>query len=113
MTNERTNENRAYCESIREEIENIYNGTATTEDGEQISIYDYICNDVLDYETTHNSAGDMIGCRLYVTLGGPNVWIDTRNAEIALAWGTDRESVWLPSELCEMIDDAMTEIIAH
>lgn len=101
---------REYCENIRKELNAIYEGTTeeTNEDGEPMSMYDYFA-DVLDYEYTISSTGNLLGVRVYVALGGPNVWIDTRNGEIAGAWGTDRESVWLPSEIAEEIDNVFEE----
>ena len=107
---ETRNELREYCEGIREELNAIYEGTTKeeNEDGEPMSMYDYF-TDVLDCEYTISSRGDFLGVRVYVTLGGPNVWIDTRNGEIAGAWGTDRESVWLPSEIATEIDSIFEE----
>lgn len=104
------NELKSYCESIRKELNAIYEGTTTerNEDGEPMSMYDYF-QDALDCEYTISSRGDFLGVRVYVTLGGPNVWIDTRNNEIAGAWGTDRESVWLPSEISEEINNIFEE----
>lgn len=101
-------ENKKYLEGIREELEAIYNGEATNEEGEAASFYDYI-SDCLDVEYIINSRKEYKSCKIWVTLGGPNVWIDTDTQEIKLAWGTDRESLWLPSEICEEIDSVMEE----
>jgi len=106
-------ENKKYLQSIREELEAIYKGETLTEEGEQKSFYDYISEDVLDYDFTLNSQKELTGCRLWVTLGGPNVWIDTNDNEIKLAWGTDRESDWLPSEIAEEINDIMREFLQY
>lgn len=94
-------ENRKYLEGIREELENYYNGFE--EDGEERSMVDYL-SDVIDYEITLNSRMEYRSCKVWVTLGGPNVWIDTAENEIKLAWSNERESIWLPSEICEEID---------
>lgn len=104
------NELKEYCDRIREELNAIYEGTTEekNDDGEQITLYDYF-SDVLDYEYTIGSNGDFLGVRVYVTLGGPNVWIDTRNGVVAGAWGCDREEVWLPAEICEEIDNVFRE----
>ena len=105
-----TNELREYCDRIRHELNAIYEGTTTetNDDGEQMTLWDYFA-DVLDYEYTISSTGELLGVRAYVTLGGPTVWIDTRDGEIAGAWGTDRESVWLPSEIADEINDIFRE----
>ena len=100
-------ENRKYLEGIREEIENYYNGFE--EDGEERSMVDYL-SDVLDYEITLNSSMEYRSCKVWVTIGGPNVWIDTAENEIKLAWGAERDSIWLPSEICEEIDCYFEEL---
>ena len=100
-------ENRKYLEGIREEIENYYNGFE--EDGEEKGMYDYLA-DILDYEITLNSSMEYRSCKVWVTLGGPNVWIDTAENEIKLAWGGERDSIWLPSEICEEIDCYFEEL---
>lgn len=106
---DKTMENRKYVEGIRKELEAIYNGEVLNDEGEQASFYDYV-NDVLDYEMTINSLNEYKSCKLFVTLGGPNVWIDTADQEIKLAWGSERESIWLPSEICEELDCIMEEL---
>lgn len=106
-------ENKKYLQGIRESLEALYNGETLTEEGEQKSFYDYICDDVLDYDFTLNSQKELTGVRLYVTLGGPNVWIDTNDNEIKLAWGTDKETLWLPSEIAEELNDCMREILNY
>jgi len=106
------NENRAHLENIREELEAIYNGTAeSNEDGEPMNFYDWINAEVLDYEYTVSASGYILGYRFFVTLG-PNIWIDTRNNEIALAWGSERDSLWLPGEIAEEINVCMEEVRA-
>ena len=104
------NELFEYVKRIRDELEAVYNGTTDelNEDGEPETMYDYF-SDPLDYEYTINSRGEYIGVRVYITLGGPNVWVDTRRGEIAGAWGTDRADIWLPSEIAEEIDNIFSE----
>lgn len=102
------NENRKYLEGIREEIEQYYNGF-TDEDGEEKYLYDYL-SDILDFEITINSRFEFSGCKVWVTLGGPNVWIDTAEREIKLAWGGEREGLYLDYEICDEIDSYFEEI---
>ena len=107
------NELREYVENIRDEIKGLYDLTPEEverreEKGESSSLWDYFA-DALDVEYTIDSRGEYLGARVYVTLGGPNVWVDTRYGEVGGAWGTDRESVWLPSEICEEIDSIFCE----
>ena len=105
------NELRDYLENIYTELNAIYEGKATNDDGEQATMYDYF-EDPLDFEYTIASNGEYLGVRVYVTLGGPNVWIDTRRGEIGGAWGTDRADRWLPREICDEIDEVFQEYFA-
>lgn len=97
-----------YVNNIFDELNEIYEGNATNDDGEQKTFYDYF-EDPLDFEYTISSNGEYLGVRVYVTLGGPNVWIDTRRGEIGGAWGTERADRWLPSEIASDIDDIFRE----
>ena len=87
------NENREYLERIRAEIEEHYNGF-TNEDDEEVTLFDYL-SDVLDFEITVNSQMQFSYCKVYITLGGPTVWIDTADREIKIAWGGGRDSIYL------------------
>lgn len=98
----RDNENRDYLLRVREEIEQYYNGF-TDEDEEEQGLYDYL-SDILDFDITINSRFEYQSCKVWVTLGGPNIWIDTANREICLAWGGERDSVYLDSDICDEID---------
>lgn len=108
--NTTNNELMNYITRIREELEAIYNGTTNevNGDGEPETFYDYF-EDPLDYEYTISSRGDYLGVKIFVTLGGPNVWVDTRRGEIAGAWGADRADIWLPSEIAAEIDSIFEE----
>ena len=61
-------ENKKYLQGIRDELEQIYKGEATSEEKESKSFYDYICDDVLDYDFTLNSQKELTGVRLWVIL---------------------------------------------
>lgn len=105
-----------YIERIRDEITALYDldlsddeRAEREENGDPCDLYDYF-SDALDVEYTISSRGDFLGVRVYVTLGGPNIWIDTRRGEVAGAWGTDRADIWLPSEICEEINVIFAEM---
>lgn len=100
-------ENKDYLLRVREEIENYYNGFE--EDGEEKTLFDYL-SDILDFEITINSQMEFYSCKVWIALGGPNVWIDTAEREINLAWGSDRESIYLDSDICDEIDSYFEEI---
>ena len=110
------NELKEYCESIKADIKKLYEADITDEEreeleanGEPADLWEYFA-DALDIEYTVSSDGQYLGARIYVTLGGPNVWVDTRRGEVAGAWGCDRASAWLPSEICEAIDEIFSEL---
>lgn len=100
-----------YVDGIRDDLKAIYNGTTTeqNDDGEPATMYDW-SNDALDYEFTISSTGDVLGVRVYVTLGGPNVWVDTRNGVVGGAWGTDRAEAGLPDAVTEEINGIFADI---
>ena len=105
-------ENRKYCKNIAEELTAIYNGTTLNEDGEQVTLYDYF-SDVLDFEYTVNSDKTYKSVKVWITLGGPNVWIDTADSYVRLAWGTNREEYPLSFYVSEEIDNIFEEFYLY
>ena len=109
------NELRKYVDSIADALRKLYEHEPTEEEreaaeenGEACDLYTYFA-DVLDIEYTISSRGDYLGARIAVALGGPNIYIDTREGYVKGYWGTDREEAWIPSEICEEIDSIMEE----
>ena len=103
------------CENIYKELAQLYENDwndeereQREEDGEPCDLIDYF-NDVLDVEYTISNRGDYLGASIWVTIGGPSIWIDTRDNSIEGRWGSDRVSVWLPSEISNEIDDIFKE----
>ena len=101
-------ENREYCKRVVEEIEEYADGKMV-DDGNELSLYDYLA-DALDYEFTIDSQKEYKAAKIWITLGGPNVWIDTAERAVKLAWGTDREEYALDWDVCEEIDCIMQDI---
>lgn len=99
-----------YVDNVAKELKDIYNGNQTNDEGEPMTLYDYI-SDVLDIEYTLNCSKELIGVRLWVTLGGPNIYIDTRAGEVVGHWGTDSARAWVPSEICEEITSYFDDIM--
>lgn len=116
------NENREYCKRIAQELEAYAAGRmwrdvetgeekemdpeTVSDDFEQLSIYDYLA-DVLDYEITIDSRLEYKSAKIWVTLGGPNVWIDTAEKAVKLAWGTDREEYPLDWDVSAHLDEVL------
>ena len=99
----RNEENFEYCKRIAEELEQHYNGEITTDEGETVSLYDYF-SDVLDFEYIINSDLSYKAVKVYVTLGGPTVWVDTYNKTVELRWANESANYYLPSCLVDEID---------
>lgn len=118
-------ENREYCKRVADELEAYAAGRmwrdieteeekemdpeTVSDDFEQLSIYDYLA-DVLDYEITIDSQLEYKSAKIWVTLGGPNVWIDTAEKAVKLAWGTDRAEYLVDWDACEEIDEYMRDL---
>ena len=43
-----------------------------------------------DVRYTYNSSGELIGARVLLAGGGPNIWLDTLAEEVQGFWGTDK-----------------------
>ena len=113
-------ENREYCKRIAQELEayaagRMWRDVETGEekemdpetvsgDFEQLSIYDYLA-DALDVEYTVDSNLDYKAAKIYVTLGGPTVWVDTADRAVKLAWGTDRAEYPLDWDVSGHLDE--------
>lgn len=97
-----------YVDNIALELKAIYNGDQTNDDGEEMTLFDYIA-DILDVEYTLSSTFELIGVRLWVTLGGPNIYIDTRAGEVVGHWGSDCARAWVPSEICNELTSYFEE----
>lgn len=101
-------ENREYCKRIADELEAVAAGKAVNEDGEEMSLYDWI-NDALDFEYTIDSQRQYKAAKIWVTLGGPNVWVDTAAKAVKLAWANERAEYLLDWDVCDQIDEIMSE----
>ena len=96
-------ENREYCKRIAEEIEQYYNGEMFDDNGNQLGLYDCFL-DVLDVQYIINGDLSYRAVKLYITLGGPTVWIDTYTKTIELRWANESASYCLLSDLVDEID---------
>lgn len=100
---------------VREELEAIYTGANNEENEsneEATDFYEYV-SDSLDIEYRIDSKGEYRGAYIWVTLGGPNIHIDTFSGYIKGAWGSDREELWLPREIAEELDRVCEEIFEY
>ena len=72
------------------------------------NLYEYF-NDYLDVEYTIDSSGEYLGACIWIGLGGPNIWIDTRDRAVKLAWGNERAEWGIRYETAAEIDEIFEE----
>lgn len=102
------NEYFEYARRVADELEKYAAGTVTDDGGEPLSMWDYLA-DALDVEYTIDSNLEYKSARIYVTLGGPTVWVDTAEHAVKLAWGTDREEYPLDLDTCDYLDEVLED----
>ena len=95
MTNTKE-ELRRMMQGIRHDLELAFEGELKNEDGEPVDLWEYLAD------------GLALDCRVWLVLGGPNIWVDTETDSIHGAWGSDREEIYINSELSDAILDSMT-----
>ena len=105
-----------YVDSIAADLRKLYEADPTDEEreaaeesGEACDLYGYF-DDALDVEYTISGSGEYLGACIAITLGGPNIYINTRRGEVEGYWGSDRATAWIPSEICEEIDALYSDI---
>lgn len=117
---------KATCTSIAEELEAHANGRAyIDEDGNLVildsedeptdgmeyrGLYDFI-ERALDVEITRGLSGDYRGAKLYMTVGGPTIWVDTQTGFVEGRWVTYSCSKWVDSDAIDALNEAIEEII--
>lgn len=72
-------------------------------------LIDYINDNALDIEYTISQNMDYIGTDIAVALGGPNVYINTRDKRVEAYWAGDTGSYPLDSDLCNELDELFEE----
>lgn len=111
-----SNELKAMCESVRNTLDTILNDPESWLEDEGYDMDEYalgmwFANSALEVEVVSSLySRNYRGSRIYVTLGGPTIWIDTTAHTVNGTWGTERESVPMYSDVCNMIDDYVMEI---
>jgi desulfoferrodoxin-like iron-binding protein len=130
------NENLKHLESIRNSLEDYYNGVVyrcehcgadvemlENEGGdlycpmcgevndypEGLSLYDYF-DDVLDINYTLNSNKELISVRLLLAWGGPNIYLDTLRNELTLHWWGDYERLDVDRDICDAVTAVFNEL---
>lgn len=91
------------------DLEYFYNdGEIPDSDGEPLTLWDYF-GDVLDIRYIVGARREYIGVELCLAWGGPAIYLDTYNGCIKCRWWGDAFDVYVPHELCALVDDVWAE----
>jgi predicted RNA-binding Zn-ribbon protein involved in translation (DUF1610 family) len=71
---------------------------------DRYTIYNYL-EDCLDIEYITNAQKEYKAVKIWVTLGGPSICIDTDKKAVCLYWGGKQSQATLSSEACSCIDE--------
>ena len=82
---------------------------AEVEDFEQLCLWDYF-DDMLDIKYTVDNNKTYFACRIMIACGGPNIYIDTLDRQVQLYWWNESGKAWLPSSVCDAIDEFAEEL---
>lgn len=74
------------------------------------SVYDWLDN-ALDVEVTFSLQGSYLGATIYVTAGGPTIWLDTREGAFCGKWGLEEAQYGVDSDAVAEVDAAIEELV--
>lgn len=105
---------KAYVENCREELEKGYaielDRLEEDEEKEAEPLSKQLENSLdIEYTTSLNRVYQ--GARIALTLGGPNIYLDTKKGEIQGYWGTNTYTTRVDLKICDFMDDWINEII--
>ena len=80
-------------QSTADELQRIYEEKETNDDGEIMTFNDYF-DDYLDVNFLVNRNKEYKSASICITLGGPNVYIDTDDSYVKGYWGGT--VIWIP-----------------
>lgn len=111
-----SNELKEMCKSVVTTLDTILNNPESWledegYDEDEYALGMWFANSALEVEVVSSLfSRNYCGTRIYVTLGGPTIWIDTTTHTVNGTWGLDRESEMLYTDVCNMLDDYVSEI---
>ena len=76
---------------------------------EKEELYEYF-EDPLDIEFRCDARKRFRNVAVMLAFGGPNVYVDTKDREVKCYWGGSRGFAWLPSEVCNEIEEYFEEL---
>ena len=98
-------------QGIAEQLQKIYEGEIESdiEEGEKMTLNEYF-DDFLDVEYIVNCHKEYKSAKVWITLGGPGICIDTDDAMVKLYWGSTRAEAPFDYNVRDVIDDIFEEI---
>lgn len=76
-------------------------------------LFDYLNDEVLDMTFIVTPPRTLRAVELAVSLGGPSIYIDTREHAIVGFWGGNQARYALDNDLCDEIDQAFAEMYEY
>lgn len=95
------NELWEHCKSIADDVTEAY---------ERGELFDYLNEYILDVEFVVSPPRSLRSVCLARTLGGPSIYIDTREHGVVGYWGGERAYTGLDYDLCNEIERAFAEM---
>ena len=65
----------------------------------------FMMDEVLEIRFIVDSHAEYCGALIYVTLGGPTIWVDTRAHAVKGTWGTESAEWGITSRAVDALDD--------
>ena len=96
------------CDNIANTLEKIYEDNFFIEDEENGDYY-YFDDDIYNLDYVWRKGCGLIGVRIMVAFGGPNIWIDTMEDAVCGYWGTDIYKAYLTTACNDAINDYFAE----
>ncbi len=122
MSKESENQCMNYAKELAKDIELIADGKMwyneddenrsekqETEDYREMTMEDYV-NNCLDVTYLINRNKEYESVRVYMTLGGPTVYIDTQTSSVIVHWGSQQVEYGLSNEATEQIDNIFSDL---
>ena len=91
---------KTMVESIRKQIE----------EATKNKDYRYF-DDILDIEYFVGGDGNLRGVEIALTLGGPNIFVNTKTKEVKGYWGYSEYKIYISYEACDFIDSIFEEYL--
>lgn len=98
------------CKMISEELDEIAENGFYTHDDEDDEDGEYYFDDVYGTDYVFRSGVGLVGVRIMVACGGPNIYIDSYNEEVVGYWGSDEERYPIRHSVADEITAAFEEI---